>query len=293
MKQVIKFKEQGFCYGVSRSISIVDATISDPTIPRPIYLLGDLVHNHYVNDYFSKKGVLVLGGKTRLEMLDRIDTGTVVFTAHGVSEKVRKKALDKGLTIVDATCPYVEKTVAKIREQAYLGKTLIYVGKKNHPEVETIISDFDKVIIIDETAKKCPKIKDKKVILAHQTTLSDYDVSEITKVILKTNPQVEVLKQVCIFPEKRQQEINNFDFPKAGNLIIIVGDQNSNNVSKLKELALRKNVGDVVMIDSLEELDQKCQIKRYDNIYIGSGTSTPIIKVDEIYNEVKKRICQD
>ena len=92
MKNVIKFKEQGFCYGVSRSIEIVKNILKDVATPRPIYLLGSLVHNKRVNDYFKLQGVTVLNSGTRCEMLDQIESGTVIITAHGASEKVYAKA---------------------------------------------------------------------------------------------------------------------------------------------------------------------------------------------------------
>ena len=103
--KIIKFKEQGFCFGVSRSIEIVKKAISSEKTKRPIYLLGSLVHNKHVNDYFTKLGIILLNDETRLKMLDKVDSGTVIITAHGVSHKVIDKAKSKGLDIIDATCP--------------------------------------------------------------------------------------------------------------------------------------------------------------------------------------------
>ena len=284
MKNVIKFKEQGFCYGVSRSIEIVKNILKDVATPRPIYLLGSLVHNKRVNDYFKLQGVTVLNSGTRCEMLDQIESGTVIITAHGASEKVYAKAKTKGLNIVDATCPYVTKTVEKIKEKVNEGYHLAYIGKMNHPETETVIDDIPNVVIIEQN-KDLPKLTEDKYILAHQTTLSEYDVKYTLDAVLKKYKNVELLKQICMFPEKRQKEINEYDFPKEKNLAIVVGDTKSNNSTKLKELLERKKMGDVVMLNSLNELSN-INFDVYENIYLVSGTSTPISLVDNIYNKI-------
>ena len=284
MKNVIKFKEQGFCYGVSRSIEIVKNILKDVATPRPIYLLGSLVHNKRVNDYFKLQGVTVLNSGTRCEMLEQIESGTVIITAHGASEKVYAKAKTKGLNIVDATCPYVTKTVEKIKEKVKEGYHLAYIGKMNHPETETVIDDIPNAVIIEQN-KDLPKLTEDKYILAHQTTLSEYDVKYTLDAVLKKYKNVELLKQICMFPEKRQKEINEYDFPKAKNLAIVVGDTKSNNSTKLKELLERKKMGDVVMLNSLKELSN-INFDVYENIYLVSGTSTPISLVDNIYNKI-------
>ena len=287
MKKVIKFKEQGFCFGVSRSIEITQKAIDNPNTKKPIYLLGHLVHNHYVNDHFSNMGVIVLNSKTRYEMLNQVNSGTIIITAHGVSTKVLDKAMKKGLDIVDATCPYVTKTVEKIKEKANNGYHILYIGKINHPEVETIQDEIEDSIIIEQN-KKLPKIPKGKCVLAHQTTLSDYDVKSISEVLCKKFKNIELLEQVCIFPEKRQQEINNYEFSEERNLVIVVGDEISNNATKLVELVRRKKIGDVLMFTDALSID-KIDLDNYDYIYIASGTSTPISIVDEIYNKIKEK----
>lgn len=289
MKNVIKFNEQGFCFGVSRSIEIVNNVLKNNNVKKPIYLLGHLVHNFHVNDYFASLGIIILNEQTRLKMLDQINSGTVIITAHGVSNKVIEKAKNKGLDIVDATCPYVIKTVNNIKNKSKEGFKILYIGKTNHPETETIIDEIEDVIVIDQN-KSIPKIKnvDTKYILAHQTTLSDYDVKNIASALCKKYSNIEVLEQVCIFPEKRQQEINNYMFPNESNLIIVVGDKISNNATKLVEITKRKNVGDVIMLSNCSEVD-KVNVSNYDNIYITSATSTPLSIVDEIYNEIKEK----
>lgn len=285
MKQIIKFKEQGFCYGVSRSIELVNKILEDHNTIRPIYLLGSLVHNKHVNDFFVEKGIIILDGCTRLKMLDQVESGTVIITAHGASQKVFEKAKEKKLNIVDATCPYVTKTVDVIKEYVNNGYKLAYVGKLNHPEVEAICDDIPSTVVVEEN-KDIPVLSKGKYILAHQTTLSDYDVRHTLNKVMTKYKNVELLKQICVFPEKRQQEINKYNFPDDLNLAIVVGDTKSNNATKLKELLLRKHMGDVIMVNSVDELSN-INYHKYNNIYIASGTSTPINIVEQIYNKLK------
>ena len=290
MKNLVKFKEQGFCYGVSRSIEIVNKILDNPNTKKPIFLLGSLVHNKHVNDLFLEKGVLILDGCSRLEMLDKIDKGTVIITAHGASQNVFSKAKSKNLDIVDATCPYVTKTVEVIKEYVSKGYNLAYIGKMNHPEVEAIIDDIPCATIIED-GKEIPLLSKNKYILAHQTTLSDYDVNQMQSKIMKKYSNVELLKQICIFPQKRQEEINEYKFPKDSNIAIVVGDNKSNNATKLKELLIRREIGDVVMLNEVVDLDE-INFEKYNNIYIASGTSTPMDLVERVYNKIKGEIYE-
>ena len=109
MKEIIVVPIQGFCKGVVHAIDKAKNVAKDPHYPRPIYVLGSLVHNRFVNESLEDQGLIILEAKnkTRLELLDEIDQGTVIFTAHGVSPAVRQKAQEKHLEVVDASCPFV------------------------------------------------------------------------------------------------------------------------------------------------------------------------------------------
>ena len=131
--EIVKVIPRGYCQGVVRAIQIARKTAE--TYPdQKISMLGMIVHNRYVVEACEKLGIRCLEspGLTRLELLDQIDEGIVIFTAHGVSDAVFEKARAKGLTIVDATCPDVEKTHRLIREHTSSGDVL-YIGKLNHP----------------------------------------------------------------------------------------------------------------------------------------------------------------
>lgn len=128
--EVRKITPRGYCYGVVDAMVLAQQTARNLDLPRPIYILGMIVHNRHVTDAFEDEGIITLDGANRLDILDEIDSGTVIFTAHGVSPEVRKKAREKGLTTVDATCPDVTRTHDLIREKTAEGYEIIYIGKK-------------------------------------------------------------------------------------------------------------------------------------------------------------------
>src|SRR5690554_4517095 len=147
---VVKITPRGYCYGVVDAMVLAMQTAKNLNLPRPIYILGMIVHNSHVTDAFVKEEIITLDGENRYELLNQIEKGTVIFTAHGVSPEVRRKARDKGLTVVDATCPDVTRTHDLIREKVAEGYEIIYIGKKAHPEPEGAVGIApDKVHLIE------------------------------------------------------------------------------------------------------------------------------------------------
>lgn len=131
--EVIKISPRGYCYGVVDAMVLARQAAQNLDLPRPIYILGMIVHNSHVTNSFEDEGIITLDGANRLDILNQVDKGTVIFTAHGVSPEVRRIAREKGLTTVDATCPDVTKTHDLIREKVADGYEIIYIGKKDIP----------------------------------------------------------------------------------------------------------------------------------------------------------------
>lgn len=289
MRKIIKLKENGFCYGVKKAIEITNMVAEDLNYPRPIYLLGNLVHNEYVKAYLEKKGIIILDGKSRLEMIKKINYGTVIFSAHGVSREVEKIAFEKGLTVVDSTCPYVKRTFIGMENAINNNYQIIFVGKPNHPETEAALAISPSVHLYDASLNQLVD-KDLKgtVALCHQTTMSSYDVEHILDNLKKDYPNIIKLDMICNVTEKRQQAIINLN--KATNLnhsiIIVVGDQTSNNSNKLYEMAKRMHAS-TIFINDISDLNLN-EIKIYSEIYLISGTSTPQKIVDEIEEVLNK-----
>ena len=284
---IIKLKEQGFCYGVKRAIKLVVNAVNDTSIKKPIYLLGNLVHNSHIDDLLKELGVIVVTGDIRLSMLDNIpNASTVVFSAHGVSQKVKDKAKQKNMFIIDTTCPYVEQTFKLIEKEA-ITSDIYFIGKSNHPESIAASEISDHVFILDPKNIYNEKINKDKLKVAHQTTMSCYDIENIFKEIKEVYPNATVLDMVCKVTENRQNQLNNISNLRLEGTtqIIIVGDKKSNNSTKLFELATRIKSADAVFVSEVTELNLEIS-RTYDNIIIASGTSTPEALVDEIIDAI-------
>ena len=284
---IIKLKEQGFCYGVKRAIKLVVNAVNDTNIKKPIYLLGNLVHNSHIDDLLKELGVIVITGDIRLSMLDNIpNASTVVFSAHGVSQKVKVKAKQKDMFIIDTTCPYVEQTFKLIEKEA-ITSDIYFIGKSNHPESIAASEISDHVFILDPKNIYNEKINKDKLKVAHQTTMSCYDIENIFKEIKEVYPNATVLDMVCKVTENRQNQLNNISnlILEGTTQIIIVGDKKSNNSTKLYELATRIKIADAVFVSEVTELNLEIS-RTYDNIIIASGTSTPEALVDEIIDAI-------
>src|SRR6185312_1986933 len=119
--KVLKITPRGYCYGVVDAMIIARNAALDKNLPRPIYILGMIVHNKHVTDAFEEEGIITLDGKNRLDILEKVDKGTVIFTAHGISPEVRELAKKKGLVALDATCPDVTRTHDLIYDKAQQG----------------------------------------------------------------------------------------------------------------------------------------------------------------------------
>lgn len=171
---VIKISPRGYCYGVVDAMVIAKNASLDKTLPRPIYILGMIVHNKHVTDAFEEDGIYTLDGTNRLEILKQVEKGTVIFTAHGVSPEVRKAAEEKGLVTIDATCPDVTKTHDLIRKVKAEGYHVIYIGKKGHPEPEGAVGVAPEIVHLVETEEDVRNldIQAEKLIVTNQTTMS-------------------------------------------------------------------------------------------------------------------------
>ncbi|XGA11792.1 4-hydroxy-3-methylbut-2-enyl diphosphate reductase, partial [Paenibacillus thiaminolyticus] len=191
--EVRKITPRGYCYGVVDAMVLAQQTARNLDLPRPIYILGMIVHNRHVTDAFEDEGIITLDGANRLDILDQIDSGTVIFTAHGVSPEVRKQAREKGLTTVDATCPDVTRTHDLIREKTAEGYEIIYIGKKGHPEPEGAIGVApDKVHLIETEAEIADlKVGTDRLVITNQTTMSQWDIKHIMNRLIDRFPTAE------------------------------------------------------------------------------------------------------
>lgn len=278
--KITELRPNGFCGGVKRSIQMVQEVINDPKYPRPLYLLGQIVHNKFINNALHEQGVIILEGNSRLEMLDQIDHGTVIFTAHGISEQVIQKAKDKNLHIVNATCPHVNKSFELIKEKLAEGYTVIYIGKNHHPETEAALAIDNSIILIEKANEVASlNITNDKIALINQTTMSPYDIKEITDALKDNYPHLTPIDSVCNSTKKRQDALQQID--ESVDLVIVIGDRSSNNTQKLRETSEKVLNKTTIAVENVEDLNGH-DLSKYQNIVVTAGTSTPRAIINEI-----------
>ncbi|MBT2685721.1 4-hydroxy-3-methylbut-2-enyl diphosphate reductase [Bacillus sp. ISL-37] len=280
---VIKISPRGYCYGVVDAMVIARNAALDKSLPRPIYILGMIVHNKHVTDAFEEEGIITLDGNNRKEILEKVEGGTVIFTAHGISPEVRELAKEKGLVSIDATCPDVTNTHNLIREKEKEGFEVIYIGKKGHPEPEGAVGVAPGIVHLVETAAdvEALNLQAEKLIVTNQTTMSQWDVADIMKNVKEKYPHAEVHREICMATQVRQEAVA--EQAKEADVLIVVGDPKSNNSNRLAQVSEEIAGTKAYRIADITELDIEW-IKDTDTVAVTSGASTPTPITKEVIN---------
>lgn len=279
--KVLKISPRGYCYGVVDAMVIARNAALDKTLPRPIYILGMIVHNKHVTDAFEEEGIITLDGKDRLDILNKVDTGTVIFTAHGVSPQVRELARQKGLVSIDATCPDVTSTHDLIQEKTDQGYEIIYIGKKYHPEPEGAIGVApDKVHLIETLEDvEALEVQSDQLLVTNQTTMSQWDVEMIMEALQEKYPHIEKHEEICLATQVRQEAVAE----QAGesDLLIVVGDPKSNNSNRLTQVSVEIAGVPSYRISDVSEINPEW-LKGIETVSVTAGASTPTLIVREV-----------
>ncbi len=280
--KTIDLKPRGYCHGVLNALAMVKKAIRDTSYPRPIYILGQIVHNQKITQAFQSLGVISLDepGKTRLEMLKPITSGTVIFTAHGVSEQTIQLAKDKGLTYLNATCRDVLKVHKAVKQKLEEGYRVIYIGHKNHPEPEAILAISDDILFVEneKDVLMLPDILNEKIFVTNQTTLSLYDINPVLSMIESRFPNYLFDDKICNATTVRQQAVMH---QEDVDLMLVVGDIKSSNANKLKEVAKQSKQIPAYLITGVEDIDLSW-LASADRVSVTSGASTPTSVTNEV-----------
>lgn len=285
--EIKKLVPSGYCKGVINAIKIAkQARIDYPN--QKIYVLGMLVHNQFVSKQLEQLNIITLDDSQRSKdkLLDEITDGIIIFTAHGISKKIKQKVIDKGLKYVDASCEDVLKTHKIIKEYLSNGYEVIYFGKRNHPEAEAVLSISDKIHLvcnIDELEKN--RINAFKLFLTNQTTMSYLEISDLIKRAKELYPDIVIQDEICNATSLRQKALSNLH---DCDLLYVVGDSRSNNTRKLFEIGQSQNIKKVLMITDYQQINPK-DLQGVKKVYVTGGASTP----PEIINEVIAHLSTD
>ena len=283
--KVIKITPQGYCNGVKQALQKCVDALNDPTIKRPIYLLGMIIHNKHVCAELEEKGIIILEGENKSALVDEINEGTIIITAHGVENNLKEKIINKGLNLIDATCKIVERVHINIATYLKNGYEIIYLGKNHHPETIGIMNESDKIHLIEKSEELELLDKNKKYYVTNQTTLSHYDILEIHQTIKENFPNVLVENTVCLATTKRESALINIET----DLLVVVGDTKSSNTKKLFVTAVEKSKAhQVVFVENAKELLNYIY-DDYKIAHVTSGASTP----EQITNQVVRFLESD
>jgi len=240
---------RGFCAGVDRAINIVNEALT--RFGTPIYVRHEIVHNaHVVNELRSKGAVFV-------EELHEVPKGgIVVFSAHGVSQEVRKDAEERGLQVYDATCPLVTKVHLEVIKLCKEGYTVLMIGHAGHPEVEGTMGQVKEGVFLIENSTDVANLSftsDKKLAFVTQTTLSVDETKEIVAALTQKFPGiVQPRKQDICYATQNRQDAVKFMAPQV-EVVIVVGSASSSNSNRLRELSEKLGVPSY-MVDAPDQL---------------------------------------
>ena len=272
--KVLLANPRGFCAGVDRAIDIVNQALKK--FGPPIYVRHEVVHNKTVVEELKSKGVIFVD-----ELSEVPQSSHVIFSAHGVSEKVEKEAEEFNLRYFDATCPLVTKVHSEVQRHVRAGRDIILIGHEGHPEVEGTlgrhnpINSNSKIYLVqdEEEARSLTVSQPENLAYVTQTTLSLDDTIAIVKILYKLFPKILKPKSddICYATQNRQDAVKQLALESE--FIVVIGSRNSSNSNRLKELAERCGATSV-LIDRAEELDLK-SLSKYKSIGITAGASAP------------------
>ena len=279
---------RGFCAGVDRAIEIVNRAIE--LFGAPIYVKHEVVHNRYVVNNLKDKGAIFV------EELDEIPEGDniVIFSAHGVSQEVRRVAKQRGFKVFDATCPLVTKVHMEVTRYCKNNFDLILIGHQGHPEVEGTIGQWDKEkgtghVYIVESTDDIAKLKidaSQKLAFVTQTTLSLDDTADIIAGLRSKFPHIQGPKHddICYATQNRQVAVK--ELAQDCELVLVVGSVNSSNSNRLHELAERQGVN-AYLIDDANSIDVNW-LENIKSIGVTAGASAPEKLVNDVLEFLTK-----
>jgi len=273
---------RGFCAGVDRAITIVEKALE--MYGAPIYVQHEIVHNKHVVQRLRNEGAVFV------ENIDEIPEGShAIFSAHGVSPEVRKRAEKRKLQVLDATCPLVTKVHREAQRYAQKEHTIILIGHHNHVEVKGTVGEAPEHIFVVGTVEEVSDLKipdEKKVGYITQTTLSLDDTAEIITALKERFPEIKgpAKDDICYATQNRQNAVKALS--KEVDLVLVVGAQNSSNSVRLLEVAETTGVK-ARRIESAAELDPEW-LEEVRNVGITAGASAPEDIVQGIVAEISK-----
>jgi 4-hydroxy-3-methylbut-2-enyl diphosphate reductase len=274
--KVLLAKPRGFCAGVDRAIEIVEQALE--LHGAPIYVRHEVVHNQFVVQNLRAKGAVFV------EDLGEVPQGaTVVFSAHGVSQAVRREARARGLRVFDATCPLVTKVHAEVARMRAEGREVVMIGHRGHPEVEGTMGQSEEGMYLVENPQEVARLEVKhpdRLAFVTQTTLSVDDARQTIEALRQRFPTILGPKKddICYATQNRQDAVKAL--ARLCEVLIVVGSPNSSNSNRLREVAHNQGVK-AHMVDNAGELRREW-VAGARVVGVTAGASAPEALVREV-----------
>ncbi|QWE04193.1 4-hydroxy-3-methylbut-2-enyl diphosphate reductase [Polynucleobacter sp. JS-JIR-II-50] len=280
--EILMAQPRGFCAGVDRAINIVNEALI--RFGAPIYVRHEIVHNAYVVNELRDKGAVFVD-----ELHEVPKGGIVVFSAHGVSQEVRKDAEVRGLQVYDATCPLVTKVHLEVVKMCKDGFTVLMIGHAGHPEVEGTMGQVrEGVFLIEKVGDvgSLPFPADEKIAFVTQTTLSVDETKEIVDALTIKFPNiVQPRKQDICYATQNRQDAVKFMAPQV-EVVIVVGSATSSNSNRLRELSEKLGVPSY-MVDSPDQLKSEWFTGKK-RVGLTAGASAPESLAQSIVSRIQE-----
>jgi len=273
---VVVAEHAGVCYGVERALRLASAAASSGNVVRT---LGPLIHNPQAVEKLREQGVEVA------RSLDEATDGTLVIRSHGVDPSVIAAAYERGLDVVDATCPFVstaQRHAAELKEQGY---TVVIVGEADHPEVEGIVAHAGGDAIVVESAASLPeRMPTRRVGVVVQTTQTSERLQEVVAALLPRTNELRVFNTICSATAKRQKAAR--ELARAVDVVVVVGGHNSGNTTRLAEICREENPR-VYHIETPEEIDP-VWFAGVQTVGVTAGASTPSDQIAQVVAAIER-----
>ena len=273
----------GFCFGVKRAVDTVYQQIEQYRGEK-IFTYGPIIHNEEVIKDLRSHGVEVLNDE---EELKTADADVVVIRSHGVAKYIYDILEERGITCVDATCPFVKKIHKIVAEKSAEGSYIVIVGNGEHPEVQGIRGWAGEQVTVVQTQEDAERFelpdKDQKVCIVAQTTFNYNKFKELVEIISKKRYDIVVLNTICNATKERQTEARQI--AARVDAMVVIGDKRSSNTQKLFEIC-KEECLNTYYIQTLDDLDIN-QLRSVESVGITAGASTPNKIIEEVQNNVR------
>lgn len=271
----------GYCYGVERALELTEKAAMNS--PKPVHTLGRIIHNPEVVKKLTEEGI------TPVKDLEKMESGTVIISSHGVGPQVTERAEKKGIEVVDATCPFVKKAQKRAKQLVREGYKLYVIGERNHPEIVGILAHagekakvIEKLSDIDLEIEKATTAQ--RIGIVVQTTQAIKNLKDAVSKLIPYASELKVFNTICGATNKRQEAARKL--AKEADVMVVVGGRISANTTRLAQICQQTKTP-TYHIETAREIDPEWFDKE-STVGVTAGASTPNWILDEVLERLKK-----